>query len=128
MEVGVPESLKDTDEHRASFSGFQNIELFLRTHTHTRTCGLEDILPVQKPVSSWDPTAAGLSSDGRPQDWRLESASSDCWGHIEASGNSSHSQAYILQTSRSSRRGRHTGNIYGDRSLSSFVLTTFSAC
>lgn len=93
-------------------------------HTYT----LNDILPVQKQVSSGGPTAAGLSSDGRPQDWRLESMSSDYWGHIEASGNSLHSQADILQTSHSNRRAQAqcTHNIYGDNNLSSYVLTKFS--
>lgn len=98
---------------------------FYSSNTHTHI--LNDILPVQKQVSSWDPTAAGLSSDGWPQDWRLESMSSDCWGHIEASGNSLHSQADILQTSHSSRRGRvqYTPNIHGDN-LYSYLLTNFS--
>lgn len=111
MKVGVPESLKDMDTHQRSHRIPYNFAVYFWV-----CIALNDSLPVQKQVSSWDPTAAGLSSNGRPRGWRLGSTSSDYWGHTEASGNSLHLLAGILQTSRSGRPGQvyYTHNIDGD--------------
>lgn len=67
VEVGVPESL----------SRWRKIKMLSSRRTVVReikegSCSA----PGRKLVSSWDPTGAGLSSDGWPRDWRLESASS----------------------------------------------------
>lgn len=62
------------------------------------------MLPEQRLVSSWDPTEAGLSSDGRLQGWHEGSASSDYWERTEASGNSWRSPAGTPLANRSKQK------------------------
>lgn len=92
VEVRVPESLRRFR---------QDDQLFPLSYGNSKNGSWNP--PGQKLVSFWDPTAAGLSSSGWLQDWRLGWVSSDYWEHTEATGNSWHWLGGIRLANQSKR-------------------------